>query len=102
VSDVIQALGRVLEVLERGHHSATELRVLIELAGRRDASIPDLAQALAERPADIRPAARRLEMEGLIRSHHDGRAELVLLAVTAAGLAAIRPLLAAAGAKNSA
>jgi DNA-binding MarR family transcriptional regulator len=92
----VRALGRVLEVFEQGHHSATELRVLLELAKRREASVPELAQALAERPADLRPAARRLVTHGLARSHHDGRAELVLLAPTASGLATIHRLLEAA------
>jgi DNA-binding MarR family transcriptional regulator len=92
-----RGLDGVLELLERGRHSATELRVLLELVDRRYASIPELAEVLGAPPGDLRPAARRLARRGLLRSWHVARTERTLFALTAAGLATTQELLMAAG-----
>jgi DNA-binding MarR family transcriptional regulator len=92
-----RSLDAVLELLERGRHSATELRVLLALVDRRDASIPELAEVLGAPPADLRPAAQRLARRGLLRSWHVARTEQTRFALTAAGLAAMNELLMAAG-----
>jgi DNA-binding MarR family transcriptional regulator len=92
-----RGLDGVLELSERGRHSATELRVLLALVDRRDASIPELAELLGAPPADLRPAARQLARRGLLRSWHLARTEQTLFALTAAGLATTQELLTAAG-----
>jgi DNA-binding MarR family transcriptional regulator len=76
---------------------SSALRVLLEQRGRRDASIFEVAEALAGRPADIRRAVRRLDTRGLVRQWHAGRTERTLLERTPPGLAPVRALLAAAG-----
>jgi len=90
-------LDGVLELLERGRHSATELRVLLTLDGRRDASVDELANALDAPTADLRPAARQLARRGLVRSWHVARTEQTLFELTAAGRATTHELLLAAG-----
>jgi DNA-binding MarR family transcriptional regulator len=90
-------LHGVLQLLECGRHSATELRVLLALVDRRDASVCDLAELLGAPPADLSPAARQLARRGLLRSWHVSRTEQTLFALTAAGLAATQELLTAAG-----
>ena len=92
-----RGLDGVLELLERGRYSATELRVLLELADRRNASIPELAEGLGRPPGDLGPAARRLARRGLLRSRHVATPEQTLFALTAAGLATTQELLMAAG-----
>jgi hypothetical protein len=73
------------------------LRVSLELRGRRDASTSEPAEALAGRPADIRRAVRRLDMLGLVGQLHARTTEQTPLAITPAGLAPVRALLAAVG-----
>jgi DNA-binding MarR family transcriptional regulator len=90
-------LDGVLELVERGRHSATELRVLLALVDRRDASVAELANALSAPPADLAPAARQLARRGLLRSWHLARTEQTLFALTAAGRATTQELLVAAG-----
>ncbi len=90
-------VDRVLGLFERGRLSATELRVLLALRGRRDASISGLGGGLAGRRADVRRAVRRLDMRGLVRQWHARRTEHSLLAITPAGLAPVPALLAEAG-----
>jgi DNA-binding MarR family transcriptional regulator len=63
-ADAAETRDRVLELFERADSQPRSLRVLLELHGRRDASVPELADALAERPADIARAARRLAIAG--------------------------------------
>jgi DNA-binding MarR family transcriptional regulator len=76
---------RVLGLVEREKHTATELRVLLELAQRRDATIFEVAEKLALRPAVLREAARRLAGRGLVQSRHIERSERTLLAITQSG-----------------
>jgi DNA-binding MarR family transcriptional regulator len=90
-------LDGVLELLECGRHSATELRVLLALVDRREATVPELAELLGAPPADLRPAARQLASRGLLRSWYVASTEQTLFALTAAGLAATQELLNAAG-----
>jgi DNA-binding MarR family transcriptional regulator len=90
-------LDGVLELVERGRHSATELRVLLALIDRRDASVAELAKALGAPPADLGPAARQLARRGLVRSWHRARTEQTLFALTATGRATAQELLVAAG-----
>jgi DNA-binding MarR family transcriptional regulator len=85
----------VLELVERRRLSATELRVLLLLL-EQEASLPTLAEALAQRPVDIMRAGRRLAMRGLVRWRHVGRREETRLVITPAGLATMRALLTAA------
>jgi DNA-binding MarR family transcriptional regulator len=90
-------LDGVLELLERGRHSAAELRVLLALDDRRDASLAELAEALAAPTADLRPAARQLANHGLVRSWHVARTEQTMFELTDAGRTTVQELLAAAG-----
>ena len=89
------ALDRVLELVERRQLSATELRVLLRLLDQ-EATLPKLADALAQRPVEIRRAGRRLAMRGLVQWRHVGRRAQTRLALTAAGMATMRALLTAA------
>ena len=90
-------LDRVLGLLERAELSATEMRVLLALLERRDATIAELAGVLDAQPAEMTRAGRRLAMRGLIRWHHGGRPEHALLDGTGAGAATIGALLASLG-----
>jgi DNA-binding MarR family transcriptional regulator len=92
-----RGLDGVLELLERGRHSATELRVLLAVVDRREVSIRELAELLGAPPGDLMPAARQLAKRGLLRSWHLARSEQTLFALTAAGLATAQELLTAAG-----
>jgi N-acetylglucosamine-6-phosphate deacetylase len=94
-------LDRVLELFARAELSATEMRVLLALLKRRDATIVELAEVLDTHPAEITRAGRRLAMRGLIRWHHGGRPEHALLDGTVTGAATIKPLLASMGSDNS-
>jgi DNA-binding MarR family transcriptional regulator len=87
VTQLNAGLDGVLELLEEGRYSATELRVLLELVDRRDATITELATALGAPLSDLRPATRRLANRGLLRSWHEARTEQTLFALTPAGLA---------------
>ena len=90
------ALDRVLRVFERGHHSATEMRVHLGLADQRDAGIGELAEQLGCRPTEMTRAGRRLAMRGLVRTHQAGGPEQTLMEITPSGLATVRMLLTAA------
>jgi DNA-binding MarR family transcriptional regulator len=90
------ALDRVLRAFERGHHSATEMRVLLRLFDQRDAGIGELAEQLGCRPTEITRAGRRLAMRGLVRTHRAGRPEQTLMEITPSGLATVGTLLTAA------
>ena len=96
VSGTDAVVDRVLRVFERGHHSATEMRVLLRLADQRDAGIGELAEQLGCRPTEMTRAGRRLAMRGLVRTHQAGRPEQTLLEITPSGLATVRMLLTAA------
>jgi DNA-binding MarR family transcriptional regulator len=87
-------LDRVLELFERVELSAIELRVLLALLERRDATVAELAGMLDTHPTEITRAGRRLAMRGLIRWHHGGRPEQALLDGTVAGAETIEALLA--------
>ena len=95
-SEADGALDRVLQVFERGRHSATELRLLLRLVDHRDAGIGELAEQLGCRPSEITRAGRRLAMRGLVRTHRAGRPERTLMEITPSGLATVRTLLTAA------
>jgi DNA-binding MarR family transcriptional regulator len=90
------ALDRVLHVFERGHHSATEMRVLLRLVDRREAGIGELADQLGCRPTEITRAGRHLAMRGLVRTHRAGIPERTLMEITPSGLATVQTLLTAA------
>jgi DNA-binding MarR family transcriptional regulator len=90
------ALDRVLELLRRRRLSATEMRVLLVLLDRK-ASLTELAEALGQRPVEIRRAGRSLAARGLVRWQHVGRRKETHIEITAEGLATIRALLPAAG-----
>jgi DNA-binding MarR family transcriptional regulator len=87
------ALDRVLQVFERGQHSATEIRVLLRLVDQRDAGIGELAEQLGCRPTEITRAGRRLTMRGLVRTYRAGRPEQTMMEITPSGLATVRTLL---------
>jgi DNA-binding MarR family transcriptional regulator len=95
------ALDRVLELVERRKLSATELRVLLVLRDR-GAGLPELAEALDQRPDEITRAGRSLSFRGLIRWQHVGRPEQTRLEITRSGLTTVRALLTAAGATSAA
>lgn len=86
------ALHRVLELLERRPMSATELRILLAVLDG-EAAASALARRLDRRSPDIERAAERLYARGLLRWRHDRRRNEPILALTATGLATIRPLL---------
>jgi DNA-binding MarR family transcriptional regulator len=90
------ALDRVLQALEHRQHSATEMRVLLRLLECRDASIAELAERLEIRPTEVTRAGRRLAMRGLVRTHHAGKREQMLMQITRSGRVVIRSLLTAA------
>jgi hypothetical protein len=92
------ALDRVLELLERTQRSPTELRVLLGLLDR-EASLPELADALGQGPTEIRRAGQSLAMRGLVRWQHVGRNKQTRLGITATGSAAMRVWLTAGGEK---
>ena len=94
-------LDRVLELVERRKLSPPELRVLLALLDR-GACLPDLGEALAQRPDEITRAGRSLSMRGLIRWHHVGRRRQTRLEITTSGLTTVRALLTAAGATSAA
>ena len=94
-------LDRVLELVELRKLSATELRVLLALLDR-GACVPELAEALDQRPDEITRAGRRLSMRGLIRWHHVGRRQQTRLEITSSGLTTVRLLLTAADAASAA
>ena len=85
---------RVLEVFDRCGLSPCELRVLLTLLDR-EASLPELAEALGKPASEVTRAARRLATRGLVRWYHVGAREETRLLITARGLATMRPLLAA-------
>lgn len=88
-----ETLDRVLEHVEHTELSVTELRVLLALLERRDATIAELAQGLDASSTEITRAARPLAMRGLIRWRQGGRPQRALLGVTVAGTATIEALL---------
>jgi DNA-binding MarR family transcriptional regulator len=85
------ALDRVLELVERRHLSATELRVLFALIDG-EASLFELAEALVRRPIEIRRAGRSLAGRGLVRWRHVGVRKATRLTITPAGLATVEAL----------
>jgi hypothetical protein len=89
-------LDRVLEMVERRRLSPAELRILIRLVDR-EAGIPELAEALDERPLDVRRYGRRLSARGLVSWRHAGPLKHTQLAITPAGLTTVRALVTAAG-----
>lgn len=89
------SLDRVLELIELRQLSITELRLLLHLVDR-EASLPELGEALSQRPVEIRRAGWRLAMRGLVQWRHLGRRKETRLASTASGLATMRVLLTAA------
>jgi DNA-binding MarR family transcriptional regulator len=95
MSEAQASLDRVLQLFEHRQHSATEMRVLLRLLERRDASIAELADQLGIRPTEITRAGRRLAMRGLVRTHHAGRPEQTVMQITPAGRTAMRSLLTA-------
>jgi DNA-binding MarR family transcriptional regulator len=90
------ALDRVLELVDRRRLSAAELRMLLRLVDR-EATIPELAEALDERPLDVRHCARRLSARGLVSWRHAGPRKHTQLAITPAGMTTVRALLTATG-----
>jgi MarR family len=96
-SSASTTLDRVLELFERAGVSATEMRVLLALRDRRDATIAELADVLDTQPTEITRAGRRLAMRGLIRWHHGGTPGQALLDGTVAGAETIDVLLADLG-----
>jgi DNA-binding MarR family transcriptional regulator len=85
----------VLELVERGHLSATELRALLRLLDG-EARPSELAEALGCPPVEITRAGRSLVMRGLVRRHHVGRRGESRLGITAAGHATLEAPLEAA------
>jgi hypothetical protein len=90
------ALDRLLELVGRRRLSAAELRILLQLVDR-EAGIPELAEALDQRPIDVRRCGRRLSARGLVSWRHAGPLKHTQLTITPAGVATVRALLTAAG-----
>ena len=88
-------VDRVLEVFDRSGLSPCELRVLLTLLDR-EASLPEIADALGKPPSEVTRAGRRLATRGLVRWYHVGAREETRLVITARGLATMQSLLAAA------
>jgi DNA-binding MarR family transcriptional regulator len=87
------ALDDLLATLERGELSPTEIRVLLWLA-EREATVAELTEALQQRPGALTSVAYRLAMRGLIRRRFEsGPRSGFVVAITAAGMLALRPLL---------
>jgi hypothetical protein len=63
----------------------------------REAGIPELAEALGQRPGAVRRSGRRLAARGLVRWRHVGPRKETQLAITPAGLTTVQALLTAAG-----
>ena len=82
----------MLELVERRALSATELRILLRLVDR-EAGMPELAEALDQRPVDVRRCGRRLAARGLVSGRHTGPRDQTRVAITSAGLATVRALL---------
>ncbi len=89
------ALDRILEFIGRRGLSAAELRFLLRLVDR-EAGIPELAEALGQRPGDVRRSGRRLAARGLVRWHHVGTRKETQMAITPAGMTTVQALLTAA------
>ena len=89
------ALDRLLELIGRRGLSAAELRFLLRLVDR-EAGIPELAEALGQRPGDVWRSGRRLAARGLVRWHHVGTRQKTQMAITPAGLTTVQALLTAA------
>lgn len=94
-SSAPQALDRVLDLVERRQLSAGELRILLRLV-EGEAAIAELAEALDQRPLDVRRCGRRLAARGLVLWRHAGTRQGTRLAITSAGLTTVRALLTAA------
>lgn len=88
-------VDQVLEAFDHCGLSPCELRVLLTLIDR-EASLPEIAEALGKPAGEITRAARRLATRGLVRWYHVGAREETRLVITARGLATMRALLAAA------
>jgi DNA-binding MarR family transcriptional regulator len=88
-------VDRVLGVFDRRGLSPCELRVLLKLLDR-EASLPEIAEALGKPPSEVTRAGARLATRGLVRWYHVGARGETRLVITARGLATMRALLAAA------
>ena len=94
-------VGALLELLERGPLSAAELRILLTVL-ERERAVSELAEAFGRRPVEIRRTGARLYGRGLLRWRHTGPGKEAMFGITPSGLATLRPLLAAAGARAQA
>lgn len=88
------AVRRTLDLLERRRLAAAELRILLALLVG-DGADSELAEAFGRSPEEIRRTAERLYARGLLSWRHDPRRDAAVFAITPAGLAMLRPLLAA-------
>ena len=89
-----RALDTLLELLERGRLSATELRILLAVLGRQ-MPVHELAESFGRPLLEIRQAGARLYARGLLSWRHDGANKEAVFAITPAGLTTLRPLLTA-------
>jgi hypothetical protein len=88
------AVGRTLEVMERRRLAAPELRILLALLDGEGAD-SELAEDFGRPSEEIRRTAERLYARGLLSWRHDPRCDAAVFGITRAGLATLRPLLAA-------
>ena len=95
-ADSSRAVDRALELLERSHLSASELRILLA-ASDDEVPVSALARTLGDRPRQLRRTAARLYARGLIRWRHDVDTKEAVFGITPAGRAMLRPLPQGAG-----
>ena len=88
-----KALDGLLATLQGGDLSPMELRMLLWLAAREEATQLELTRALSARAGAIGRATRRLAARGLITRRFDrGRRSRFVLGITSTGIAAVSPL----------
>ena len=88
-----KALDGLLATLQGGDLSPMELRMLLWLAAREEATQLELTRALSARTGAIGQATGRLAVRGLITRRFDrGRRSRFVLGITSTGIAAVSPL----------
>jgi hypothetical protein len=93
-------LDLLLELLERRSMTATDLRVLLAVIDR-ERSLRELVDLVTRPAASVRKTAGRLCLAGMLRQTHDPHTDGPAYAITPRGLAALKPLLTAAGGRRT-
>ena len=88
-------LDVLLELLERRDMTATDLRVLLAFVDR-ERTLGELTGVVQMPTTPIKRIAGRLCLAGLLRQAHDPETDEPAYAITARGLATLKPLVTAA------